>query len=526
MHRVARAETPGSSGNGTASSSPRVLLILGHPRTESLSYALGDAYEKGARAAGASVRRLELAAMQFEQNVEEVSPRNQSFEEDLVRARELITWADHLVFVYPTWWGTVPALLKGFLDRVFTGGFAFNEIEGGTGYEPLLGGKTARLITTRDTPGWVYRWVYRQPGHNAMKRATLNFCGIEPVRVASYGPVKAAGKEEREGWLERERRAGERLRGGVMTGWERGWRRGRSWLKALRLQFYPMTWMAYTAGALGASRLGYSFDSSTYWLGYACLFFMEAATVFSNDYFDIESDQENEYFSPFTGGSRVLVEGEVSAKDMRYAIAAALTATAAGAGALVWTAAVPAAAVLVPLLLLAVLALGYTVPPLKFSHRGLGEVDVGLTHSVGVIVAGFMFQGGSWHEAFPWLLSVPLFLAVLPAILLSGIPDYEADKAAGKRTLVVKLGPERAVWLAGGLLVAAALAGTLWYGFGLAHAAYGAVINLAWIHAAYVCYRLRGLANQPEPPTRIDRTMVFALMYILWFAAVPLVSLW
>jgi NAD(P)H-dependent FMN reductase len=87
--------------------------------------------------------------MTFDVHVRTSSPRQQSFEDDMRRAQRLIQWADHLVFVYPTWWGTVPALLKGFLDRVLTAGFAFNEIKGGTGYEPLLKGRSARLITTR-----------------------------------------------------------------------------------------------------------------------------------------------------------------------------------------------------------------------------------------------------------------------------------------------------------------------------------------------------------------------------------------
>lgn len=79
-------------------------------------------------------------------------PNQQAFEDDIRKARALILWAEHLVFVYPTWWGTLPALLKGFLDRVLTPDFAFITCEGGTGYQGLLGGRSAQLITTMDTP--------------------------------------------------------------------------------------------------------------------------------------------------------------------------------------------------------------------------------------------------------------------------------------------------------------------------------------------------------------------------------------
>jgi putative NADPH-quinone reductase/1,4-dihydroxy-2-naphthoate octaprenyltransferase len=463
--------------------------------------------------------------MTFDVHVRTSSPRQQSFEDDMRRAQRLIQWADHLVFVYPTWWGTVPALLKGFLDRVLTAGFAFNEIKGGTGYEPLLKGRSARLITTRDTPGWVYRWIYRQPGHNAMKRATLQFCGIEPVRITSFGPVRGSSPSERERWLSKVREAGRELRGGVLSHWDRLWQKGRAWLKAIRLQFYPMTWMAYTAGALGAARQGYDFNSAVYWSGYVCLFFLELTTVLSNDYFDIESDEENEYFSAFTGGSRVLVEGDLSLKEMRTGIAGSLMLTVLASAPLLWSTAASTTTVLIALLALSVLALGYTVPPLKLSYRGLGEVDVGLTHSFGVIVAGYMFQGGAWEDAFPWLLSVPLFLAVLPSILLAGVPDYEADKAASKNTLVAKLGRRTAIGLAMGLTLLAAGVGLAWQWWNVAGSAYDGIVYVVLPHAVLLVTMLQQHLGQDEPPKRIDRLMVVSLTYIFWFGVLPLLHL-
>src|SRR5699024_9561945 len=101
-----------------------VLIILGHPRKESFSEALANAYKVGAVNAGMSVKQISVSEMQFNPNVLAISPRNQHFEEDIHTAQNLITWADHVVFVYPTWWGTMPALLKAFLDRVLTPGFA------------------------------------------------------------------------------------------------------------------------------------------------------------------------------------------------------------------------------------------------------------------------------------------------------------------------------------------------------------------------------------------------------------------
>lgn len=502
-----------------------VLIIHGHPRRGSLSDALGQAYAEGACKAAGEVRRLVLAELCFNPNVEEPSPRNQGFEADLRRAQALIAWADHLVFVYPTWWGTVPALVKGFLDRVLTAGFAFEEVKGGTGYESLLDGKSAHLITTMDTPRWVYRWVYKSPGHNAMRRATLGFCGIWPVHVSAFGPVRYSTASERRSWLETVRREGRQLEGGALTLWDRFRQKAGAWLKAIRIQFYPMTWMAYTVGALGAAAATKAFSTSAYWIGYLFLFFLEVATVLSNDLFDYESDRQNEYYSMFTGGSRVLVEQALSRQDVRRGVFVALALAGSAAGMLLWTAPAPMATLLAPILLLSVLALGYTVPPVKLSHRGLGEVDVGFTHSAGVVLCGYLFQGGAWHDAFPWLVSVPFFLAVLPAILLAGIPDYEADRAAGKETLVVKMGPRRALLLAMGGAALAILAGILWYLMGLANGVYTALIVLALPHGAWLLWRLYSYWKRYEHPERIDRLIAVALAYIIWFGAVPLVAL-
>ena len=152
-----------------------VLIIAGHPRKDSFSHALAHAYAEGALAAGAQVRQLVLAELQFNPNVITEAPQRQPAEADVRQAQALISWADHLVFVYPTWWGTMPALLKGFLDRVFTPGFAFADNKGGSGWVKLLKGKTAQLITTMDTPLWVYRWILKAPGHRALADATLGF---------------------------------------------------------------------------------------------------------------------------------------------------------------------------------------------------------------------------------------------------------------------------------------------------------------------------------------------------------------
>ncbi len=179
----------------------RVLVILGHPSDDSLCAALADAYAQGARSAGHEVRRLALGQLRFDPLLHHGYAAEQALEPDLVEARQAIVWAQHTVWVYPIWWGAMPALLKGFVDRTFLPGFAFRFREGRSLPEQLLVGRSAHLLVTMDTPPWYYRWVYRMPAHQQMKRTILGFCGFDPVDITSFGPVRSADAARRARWL-------------------------------------------------------------------------------------------------------------------------------------------------------------------------------------------------------------------------------------------------------------------------------------------------------------------------------------
>ncbi len=499
---------------------PKVLLILGHPRRGSLCEALADAYAAGAEGAGVELRRVTLADFGFEQNVVAHSPRDQPLEPGIAEAVSLVGWADHLVFVFPTWWGTMPACLKGFLDRVLMPGFAFADREDGEGWDKILIGKTAHLLTTMDTPPWVYRWIYRAPGLNAIGRATLGFCGIAPVRSTIFGPIKTASDERRAAWIDRAHREGLALRHGALTRVQRVRGRLTAWLASFRLQFHPMAWAAYAIGAAGAWHATGHFSLLAFWLGLACLFFLELATIFTNDRFDFESDLRNRHHGPFTGGSRVLVDGSISVASLQVAALAGLGLFLATALALA-TVVSPFPSLLI-LAALGVLAIGYTAPPLKLCWRGLGEIDVGVTHSLGVILCGYVFQGGAWTDAWPWLFAVPLFFAILPSITLSGIPDYSADRAVGKGTIAVRFGPRIAVRVAQAATAVAALAAAALLPDLIGTDTLPAILPLIFPYAvAQVVVLERYLRRRPEP-RRIDGLMAMSLTYVVWFVAIPL----
>lgn len=504
-----------------------VLLILGHPRLESLCGALADAYREGASDASVEIRELVLADLEFDPDVHTVDPSDQLLEPDLVRAQAELEWADHIVIVYPNWWSTMPALMKGFFDRVLEPGWAFKKSEDveGPGHEELLGGRTAELLVTMDMPSWVYRWIYRKPGINALKRGTLGYVGIRTTRVTTFGPVNEATEDKREWWLERARELGSSLETGPDPRLAGIRRRLSIWLSALRLQFYPMAWLAYAVGALAAVGSADVFTAPVFWIGLAFVFFLEAATVLSNEYFDYETDRQNAYAGPFTGGSGVLVNAKLDFEDVRSAFGISLAlaaifgflAVVLGAGSPIVAAGAVGA--------LAVLALGYTIPPLEFSYRTLGELDVAATHSIGVLLCGFLFLGGDPTDPRPWLLGAPLLLSIVPSITLAGVPDVDADRAVGKETIAVRFGIGGVVEVAATSAVLAAVLASLWQFFDVVPGAYTPAIYLSGLHALLIVLLVRTRVAELEGPDRVDLTMVVALSYILWFAVIPLVAL-
>ncbi|TQK74051.1 putative NADPH-quinone reductase [Brevibacillus sp. AG162] len=188
-----------------------ILVIIGHPDPESYCSALAHAYMEGAKGKAAQIRIIDLSQISFDPNLKYGYRKRTELEDDLKEAQDLIRWADHLVIVYPTWWGTMPAILKGFFDRVLLPGFAYKYREGSSLWDKLLTGKTAHVIVTMDTPSWYNRLIYWQAGHLVMKRNILKFCGIKPVKVTEISGVNASAEEKRKKWLEKVKQLGARL---------------------------------------------------------------------------------------------------------------------------------------------------------------------------------------------------------------------------------------------------------------------------------------------------------------------------
>lgn len=190
----------------------KIALINGHPNHESFNFALAEAYKKGAENSGAEIKEIIIRDLDFNPNLQFGYQKRMDLEPDLLKAWEIIQWADHLVWVHPVWWGGLPAITKGFIDRLFLPGLAFKYRENSVWWDKFLKGKTAHIITTIDQPGWYYRMFYGRPSINQLKKSTLEFCGVKPVKVTYIGIIKNSKEEQRQKWIEKVYSLGRKLK--------------------------------------------------------------------------------------------------------------------------------------------------------------------------------------------------------------------------------------------------------------------------------------------------------------------------
>jgi putative NADPH-quinone reductase len=192
----------------------RILIIDGHPDAHADHYlhALSTAYRDGAVAGGHTVRSIIVSELPFnllrtKEEFEHGSPA-----ESIRECQAALTWADHVVILFPLWLGSMPALLKGFFEQLLRPGFAFTAGVPGRPGAQLLAGKSARVIITMGMPALFYRWYFRAHSLKALKRNVLGACGIAPVRASVIGPVEALSQAARGNWLSRVQHFGARAR--------------------------------------------------------------------------------------------------------------------------------------------------------------------------------------------------------------------------------------------------------------------------------------------------------------------------
>lgn len=188
----------------------RIAIIQGHPDAAGnhLLNAIADAYAEGATSSGHEVRRIEVAKLDFPLLRTQAEFESGELPPALVEARDDMRWAEHWVFLFPLWHGTMPALLKAFLEHIFRPGFAM-EYREKQFPKRLLAGRSARIVVTMGMPVMLYRWYFGAFGVRAFERSMLGFAGIKPIRESFYG-LAFADEKKRLRWIEEMRGYGAR----------------------------------------------------------------------------------------------------------------------------------------------------------------------------------------------------------------------------------------------------------------------------------------------------------------------------
>jgi putative NADPH-quinone reductase len=178
----------------------KIFILFGNPDTQSFTGELARAYEDGARAAGHEVRRMNIEDMKFDPILHKGYKVIQELEPDLKKMQEEVNWADHVVIIYPNWWCSMPAKLKGLFDRAWLPGFAFNFDKKTRQPIPRLAGKSARVIVVAGSHSPFTTWWKYGDYTNEISRGILGFAGFE-VSVTTFGPCDHCSPDERTTWI-------------------------------------------------------------------------------------------------------------------------------------------------------------------------------------------------------------------------------------------------------------------------------------------------------------------------------------
>jgi putative NADPH-quinone reductase len=178
----------------------RIAIVVGHARVGTYCEALGEAYRRGAEAGGHQARLFVTSRMRFDPILREGYVRVQELEPDLAAAHDAILEADHLVFIFPLYLGTLPAIFKGFLERILQPDLLEPAKTGE--FVKVLKGKSARIIMTMGMPGFIYRWWFGAHALKMLKRNILGFMGVAPIRSTIYGMIEGVSAARRHEWLE------------------------------------------------------------------------------------------------------------------------------------------------------------------------------------------------------------------------------------------------------------------------------------------------------------------------------------
>jgi NAD(P)H dehydrogenase (quinone) len=183
-----------------------VTVVLGHPYPRSFNHAIAERVVGALQSAGHAVAFHDLYAEGFDPLL-----TGHELATDDVRTNALVEQhcreiriADAIVVVHPNWWGMPPAIVKGWIDRVFRPGVAYQFAgdDDGSGVPAgLLRARAAVVLTTSNTPAERERQVFGDPLETIWRNCVFGFCGVAQVVRRNFGVIAGSGGQQRAEWL-------------------------------------------------------------------------------------------------------------------------------------------------------------------------------------------------------------------------------------------------------------------------------------------------------------------------------------
>lgn len=182
------------------------VIVTSHPYDGSFCHALMASAKAGAEKAGNTVDVIDLEADGFDPVMHSKDLigflKHKAQDPQAIDYIERVKAADHLILVFPIWWELMPAMMKGFIDKVVFPGETFNYTKGGVGMASNLPNlKSTTIMTTMNTPKSLYRWVFGNAIQRALVRGTFVKMGLKHVKWMSCNMVKKSSDAKRQGWL-------------------------------------------------------------------------------------------------------------------------------------------------------------------------------------------------------------------------------------------------------------------------------------------------------------------------------------
>lgn len=436
------------------------LVVFSHPKEKSFGNALKEAVIRGLKKSNnaAEIRIQDLYKEKFDPLLHDIEKNNK--DQTTIEMKGNVMWADGIIFVSPIWWANVPAMLKGYFDRIFTEHFAFKYNQAAIPVG-LLKNKKAILIGTCDTPSLLARFSKTSLGFKSVIRGVLKLSGIKDSRFMLFGSVLTSTEEKRKKWIKRAETAGEAF-ARPDTLLTRSKKRAAILIRAARLPLFSFVFAPMLLGiAIGAS-----INQDFKWTGFLIALFLglmcHIATSYSNEVADEKADEININRTMFNGGTGLMAEGLITKRTLNQGwiitsllglLTSALMVFQFGHHWLLFM------GMTVGLFL----GLEYSFYPFRFSRIGLGEIAALIGYGVPMMLIGLASQVE--NQAVDqvvsgvqfYFLSLPVSLSVFVTLCLTQIPDTDADRKAGKRSISVLLRPKNVMVLSALVLLFCAL---------------------------------------------------------------------